>query len=76
MASATTDTRQVPRPRPVLAAKHARRIRKAQQAQADAQSEIEAAVLAALADGASYLAITDATGIAATTIARYVKAAG
>lgn len=65
----------VPRARPTLDPKHAKRIRAAQQAQDEAQAELRAAVLAALADGASWLAIQDATGIAATTISRYVKSA-
>jgi hypothetical protein len=73
VTSASADTRRVPRARPALDLAHKRRIVRAQRAVSKAQDELEVAVLAALADGQSYLAIQDATGLAATTIARYVK---
>lgn len=63
----------VPRRPAELDAEHLRRIQDAQRDQQRSQDSLEQAVLDALAAGASVRAITAATGIAGSTIQRYVN---
>ena len=61
------------RPRDELSRENQRRIERAQAAAADAQTELEAAVLDAYRDGASLRSITERTGIAGSTVVRWAK---
>ncbi len=69
----TQQTVTVPRRPAELDAAHLKRIQDAQRDQQSSQNTLEQAVLDALAAGASTRAITAATGIAGSTIQRYVN---
>lgn len=59
---------RVPRPRGEIDPADLRRIRKAMAGREKAQAELEQAVLDALDHGASFRVLTEATGIAGTTL--------
>lgn len=67
---------QVPRPRAVLPLEHRKAIESAQRDLDRAQQALEQTVIAALDAGASLRVITDATGIAGTTVQRWAKKHG
>lgn len=65
-----------PQPRGDATSEQIDRIKSAQLRLDEAQKQLERAVVQALAEGASFRGIADATGIAGTTAQRYARAHG
>lgn len=74
MTSAPLDTRRVPRPRGDLTAAQVRQIKRLQAKAETAQDELEAYVVEVFNAGGSQRAIQETTGIAHTTVMRWVAA--
>jgi hypothetical protein len=73
LTDSTRDNRRVPRPRSEIDPNDLARIRDLQQRREGVQDDLERAVAHAFLNGASVRVLTDETGIAGTTVLRYVN---